>query len=930
MFLKLAQVNVISLLANFIQLRDYILSNDFDIVGVTETWLHDGVDEERVKVDRYTFIRQDRLGRRGGGVGMFIKNDINFNILFRESSEYVDHIWIKILLQKTCYVIGNLYRPPNSNSGHFFNSFEDTLTDIYTNYEHITCLGDFNINMLDLDSELCTRLNSIIDVFSLRQLICEPTRISNTSISLIDLIFTNVENVIEVGVVDALIADHFAVFCKIELSRNKCLVETFSFRALKSINFENFQNDLESIPWHYIYDMDRIDDKVDFLNKNIIQLFDKHAPIKTLNKSHRPYSPWITDNIKLLQRLRSNALSRFKNSKSPHHWAYYKQIRNYTTAAIKSEKKAYLAFKFRNCSVKDKWTELKKLNIGKNSNSTIPDNLNNVDELNKFFTSSGNSASPKLNLLNYYADNIKNNLNNLFSFEPTTDLEVLNIIQNIKSRASGRDQLNIVMIHLCCPFILPFLTHILNECISKSYFPTVWKQAYVLPLPKITSPTEFNHLRSISVLPTFSKILEKIMESQIKPFLDSNSILPKKQSGFRSGYSCASALADITDDILRASDDNKVSVLILLDYSKAFDMLNHDILLRLLHFIGFCDSARDFMTSFLSDRTQQVIIGNKKSNVLTVRSGVPQGSVLGPILFSIYTSCFHEFLQFCNYHLYADDTQLYCSFKIDNLEHASNMINNDLNILYNISNDHLLKINPSKSSVLLFGNKNFINAVMAEVQFKIGDSLIPYCNCSKSLGLVIDCDLRFKNHVTYMLKKAYTSLKMIYCHRHYLGLNTKILLCDTLVLSHFNHCDSVYGPCLDSGDIRRIQKVQNSCLRLIFGIRSRQRISHKLNDAKWLNMYNRRKLHMTLFFYKIIKYKSPSYLHDKISYRTDVHNVNVRRKNLLTIPRHNKQLFKRSFSYNIATCINSVDMSNLTLSTLTFKHKYKKWLLQNQ
>lgn len=171
---------------------------------------------------------------------------------------------------------------------------------------------------------------------------------------------------------------------------------------------------------------------------------------------------------------------------------------------------------------------------------------------------------------------------------------------------------------------------------------------------------------------------------------------------------------------------------------------------------------------------------------------------------------------------------------------------------------------------------------------------------------------------------------MIYGHRHYLDEDTKILLCDSLVLSHFNHCDSVYGPCLDSCDVRRIQKVQNSCLRLIYGIRHRQRISHKLRDAKWLNMYNRRKLHMTYFFYKIVKYKSPSYLHDKISYRTDIHNINIRRKNLLTIPRHNKQLFKRSFSYNIATCINLINVSGSAHSNLTFKKNYKKYLLENQ
>ena len=159
------------------------------------------------------------------------------------------------------------------------------------------------------------------------------------------------------------------------------------------------------------------------------------------------------------------------------------------------------------------------------------------------------------------------------------------------------------MLQFCCPFIIPFITHIINECILNCYFPVLWKQAQSIPLPKVKNPFSYADLRCIRLLPTLSKVLEKVIEKKIRLFLNLHNILPVKQSGFRADHGCESALACITDDILRATDENKISILISLDFSKAFDMLDHRILYSLLHFIGFSENARNLVFSFLSDRT---------------------------------------------------------------------------------------------------------------------------------------------------------------------------------------------------------------------------------------------------------------------------------------------------------------------------------------
>lgn len=386
----------------------------------------------------------------------------------------------------------------------------------------------------------------------------------------------------------------------------------------------------------------------------------------------------------------------------------------------------------------------------------------------------------------------------------------------------------------------------------------------------------------------------------------------------------------VIDDVLLSLDKNEVSILICIDYSRAFDLLNHQILISILHFLGFSSSACNLLSSYLSDRSQQVKLDDTISTTLSLKQGVPQGSILGPLLYTLYTSNFHTYLSHCNYHLYADDTQIYYSFKISNLQEATNKINQDVCELVSLSNKHLLKINTNKSNILVFGNEAQRSKVISEMQIRIGNDLLNFSDCVKNLGLTIDHKLRFKKHITEKLSKAYQSLKLIYQQRYYLNRTCKKMLTDSIVLSHFNHCDIVYGACLDKSDIQRVQKVQNSCLRLIYGIRRPERISHKLKDADWLSMFNRRKLHSLCFYYNILKTKKPEYLHRKISFRTDVYNINLRKKWAINIPSHHKQLYKRSFSYQISTFSNLLDIPNYSLSLKEFKRKYKRIFLEQQ
>lgn len=928
---KVAHQNVRSLLSNFDRFQNHILDKSYDVVSMTETWLDDRTTANAVNIPNFTCFRQDR-SHRGGGVGVYVSNAFNSSKLLSESNANIEHIWIKIINLNRTFVIGTIYRPPQGNLEGFFETLNEVLLEFYTQDFNIILMGDININLMQVTSN-SDNFNSLIDSFALKQIINEPTRITATTFSLIDVICinTNELQIYNCEVIDTSISDHYLTRCTIKIEKNEKLEKNIRFRKLYNINIQIFNNDLNSIDWQLLYNMANIDDKVNYFNNRILDLFDKHAPlvIKKINKPSK-YVPWITENIKLLQKLRDKALTKFKNTKTPSQWNYYKQLRNFTTTAIRNEKKAYLNYKFRNGSTADQWRELKKLNLGKSKNINFPNEFKNVDKFKNFYKDLYKENKPSQQLLDFYDSQRKLNFENLFEFTLVDEISIRKILYKIKTKAFGHDCLNINLLLLCCPEIIPVLTHLMNVCIENYYFPLAWKEALVTPLAKIGNPTSLNDFRSISILPVLSKILEKIIESQLRPFLNAHAIIPKNQSGFRPGFSCATALSCITDDILKAYDDNKVSILVLLDYSKAFDMINHRILLSILHYIGLDNNAIRFLGSFLSDRQQRVQIGDEISDSMRVSSGVPQGSILGPLLYILYTSNFYDSFITCNYHVYADDTQLYCSFNMIEMDSYESFINRDLEMLYEKSKDHLLNVNPSKSSVLVFANDSIRSIITSNLKIKLGDMNLKFVDNAKNLGLILDSKLRFKLHVNSILKKSYGSLKMIYPHRHYLNKKTKQMLSESLVLSHSNYCDVVYGPNLDSIDKNRLQYLQNSCLRLIFSVKRREHISHKLSEAGWLSMNNRRILHMCCFYYKILKYKNPEYLLDKIRFRTDVHNINIRKKHILDVPKHKKEIYKRSFTYNICKLVNTYNILNFDLSVNTYIYNLKRIILQQQ
>lgn len=928
--LSFAHINTRSLIANFVSFRDLINRSEYDIVAVTETWLSDNLDISIVNIVGYKLHVKNRVGH-GGGVALYVKNAHKTNLLKVgvNRPDVVEQLWIDLYFNHKKYAVGVVYRPPKLAVPQFLNEFEDSLSEIIPKYDYLICGGDLNIDLLKIENSSTKLLNNILHSYDLKQVINEPTRISKTTSTLIDHIICSQNLEIDRCIVlnSPEISDHSLVSCYFG-SEELCPTSfLYTYRDFKYFDNNQLLADFSRLPLWNIYRSDNIDIKIDLLNDFIINLYNTHTPSKTV-LIRKPKAPWLTDNLKTMMSLRDRAYAKFKKSNNLVHWEYYKSLRNETNSAIRREKKAYLDNQIHIKNKSTIWKNLKDLNMySKNKTSTIPEHMGNVNKINDYFiNATRGNAVVDYNTVQHYLNNIKEGVGE-FHFKLITEDDVLQNILTIKSNATGSDQIGIRLILYLCPLIIPVLTHIINFCFENGVFPRQWKIAEVLPIPKSNNINDLNDLRPISILPAMSKLLERSASVQIRTHLEKFSILPAQQSGFRPDHSCTTALLGVVDDIVSACDDNKLTLLILLDYSKAFDRINHRLLLAMLHYFGFQENSLKLMECYLTGRTQCVKYNNKCSDYKSIECGVPQGSILGPLLFIIYTSEFYKSLAHCKSHFYADDTQIYYSFDEHDIDTANRRINEDLKNLLEMSSKFCLSINSTKSKVMLFGPgaararcANMTDIVMANETLTLTD-------VSKNLGLIMDTSLKFTDHVSHLTRRAFSNLKFIYSIRDCLNKESKIILCESLVLSHLNYGDVVFHPFLRKSDQIRLQRIQNACARLVGNIRKYDSVSPKIKELGWLKIEKRQNLHSYCLFHRILLFKTPPYLHNKIRYRTDVHTLNTRFKNTLTVPHHRTSLFKSSFTYQIAKCYNGIPDNYKIYSPPAFKSHIKKALL---
>lgn len=942
--LIISHLNIRSLLNKHDELKEYVLFHSFDLFLVSETWLTNNISDFMINFPGYTVYRQDRVNGRGGGVAIYVRNTANIsNIkIISQGSLDIEYLWISTKINNNKVCIGCVYRPPNVNYKSL-QLMDDILADNLISSDYIFCLGDFNIDFFNTSSVEFKFLDNIMQAFGLEQVMKKATRIAENSSTLLDLILTNKSDVVINADVINLpqFSDHHLVYCLVDMPIvRKNNPQFILSRNIKNINLDEFDASARSINWNSLQYFESIDEKIAFLENNIISLFNIHAPLRKIRVTKK-FNPWVTPNIKRMMVIRDRALSDYKFSlkninatllQTNAKWEFYKEMRNFVTASIRREKKAYIENILSNNRNNSKilWNSLEKLNIHtKRHNSEIPSDLLNPDAINNFFMTTINRSPADIDTIEYFNKNKHNNLKEDLHFKIVTADEVRKTVFEINTNAKGVDGISVEMLKMCLPYCCNAITHVINFSLIHSVVPERWKHALITPIPKKDKISQLNELRPISILPVMSKVIEKIVYSQLKSHVDQANVLPVRQSGFRPGHSTTTALLDVVDDMLGAIDKSEVTISIMLDYSKAFDSIDHCLLLAKLNYYGLSKNALVWFNQYLSGRLQQVQLlieeGKIFSDPALITTGVPQGSILGPLLFIIYTSDIIKEIK-SKTHCYADDQQLYLSFVPNESQFAFQQLNNDLENINKWSNNNALSLNPAKTTAMLIGSAKQCAKLDVEKQLILNNIFLIFHNDCKNLGLTIDDKLSFTPHVNNVLKIAYARLKSLYKFKFVVSTEIKLKLIESLILSLFDYCDVVYGPCLLVYDAQRVQVLQNACMRFACNVKRRDHITPYYEKYSINKMNIRRSVHYSCIVRKIIQTNNPPYLRFKLIFGDDIHKRNMRNTHLLHVPQHSTSSFKGSFTYYASFIYNSIPLPIKNIASYnTFKKEVKKY-----
>ena len=574
------------------------------------------------------------------------------------------------------------------------------------------------------------------------------------------------------------------------------------------------------------------EDQIHLLNTLIVSCINDHAPLRRI-KLTRPPAPWMNDpNIIKLQKEKEN-LRKNVNGNQNFDIDDYRKIRNELKKNIKATKWGFLRKALSSKLPKVVWNTIHR--IMKKNHSRIK---LQPSELNEHFTTVASRLTNRENIqedLNSIVDNMESsNTEHHFKLKHATFQEVQKILSNLKNdSATGFDNIPVKYIKPVANHLISPLVHIINNCINQQVFPSKWKIARICPVPKIDNPRMAVDFRPISVLPILSKVYERVILSLLCLHIESKDIYNLGQSGYQKGLSTIYLLLKLRDDIRKAMNNSEVTLAVLIDYSKAFDTVDYEKLILKLIKLNFTRESIKVMLSYLTNRKQFVQVDDKSSETLNINFGVPQGSILGPVLFNLYVLDLPSKLNSTCLQ-YADDTTLYQHCKVSGIQGTLNGLETDLKQLSEWSNENNLLFNDSKTKLVLFSTsqmskRHHLNA-SSDISLKESVSAIKQSEQVKMLGLVIDNNLTWKHHVTNVIQCAYATLKKLKQFKRFSPQHVRKSLAESLVLSKINYGITVYCQ-LPQYQLNRLQRIQNIAAGYVL---SRYGRKEDVLSLKWL------------------------------------------------------------------------------------------------
>lgn len=928
-------INAQSIPAHFPEMLTSFNDNNIHAILVSESWLKPCLPSNAYSLPGFRLIRNDRTGSRGGGVAIYLRSHFPFKVINTSAQppplQAGEHLFLEVTLSHTKVLLGVYYS--HSYRVNFFPSFENILEKLVPSYSHCIIMGDFNTCLLKKDSRAAS-MESLVKSCNLHILPLSATHhVPNKEPSLLDLIIvSSFDHTVKHGQCSAdFFSYHDLIFLSYKIRPPKAKPKVILQRSFGGMDQVKFLEDADNQDWTSVLNASTMDDKVNCFNSIITRLFDIHAPFRLIKLKHTP-APWLTDEIKTLIHRKSVANTKYKTVPSEYNKAKYYDSRNRCNRVCRDAQRRHIHESVSDEDPAKVWKFLRSLGVGKSRQDTVPGDLD-INSLNQHFSSTSCiSDLGKANTLNHLSS-LPIPDHSLFLFSQVTAVEVKKSILSISSNAVGVDGISRNMLIPILDIILPILCHLFNYSLSNGSFPSIWKEAQVIPLPKKSNPKSFSEYRPISILPFLSKVLERIVHNQLNSYLSLHNLLNPMQSGFRKGHSTVTALVKITDDIRLGMEHGQLTVLTLLDFSNAFNTVDFDILLALLRSLNISTAVTNWFSNYLFGRRQRVRFEESVSSWCDLSAGVPQGGVLSPLLFAIFINSISQNLS-SFYHLYADDLQLYTQEPLSNIADAVMRTNSDLRLISEWSRAHGLRINPSKTQTIIIGSSRTLCKLdwSALPQVSFDGIVIPYSETVKNLGITMDRNLSWRAQLDTTSRKLFASAGSLRRLRNFLPTSTKTVLAQSLLLPVLDYADACYLD-LTEEQLNKLERLQNFCIKFIFGLRKYDHVSPFRSLLKWLPIRLRRNTHILCLLYSVLFNPfSPRYLKDRFEYLHSLNSRSLRSSEnlLLKTPGHCSSFYDDSFTVQAVRLWNALPVEIRRATSLDiFKSKLKHHYLSS-
>ena len=492
---------------------------------------------------------------------------------------------------------------------------------------------------------------------------------------------------------------------------------------------------------------------------------------------------------------------------------------------------------------------------------------------------------------------------------------------SLENSSPGLDDISAKVIKESANLFLEPLTHIFNLSFSKGVFPTELKISKVIPLYKGDDSSLIKNYRPVSVLPLFSKILERLMYNRLISFIKLNDVLYKLQFGFREGHSTNIALTILVDKIASCLNDGEIVLGAFLDFSKAFDCVNHDILLCKLEHYGIRGVALDWFKSYLSERKQYVCFEGTNSMEMTITCGVPQGSILGPLFFLLYINDIANVSKVLFSILFADDSNAFLTGK--NIYSMVEIMNCELAKLVLWLKSNRLSLNIKKTKFMVFSNRPLM---LDDLIVTICNERIEQVTYIKFLGVIIDSKLTWEFHIKYVKGKISKAIGLLCKVRRYLTKSCLVTLYYTFLFPYLNYCIEVFGSAAQY-HINSLVVLQKRAVRVITSSKFREHTAPLFKDLKLLTLQQLYLYRIGLFMFKVHHNKVPDVCQSIFVTNANVHSYNTRRRNHLHVPIANSVCLSKCIRIKGVKIWNKImDSIDVQCSIACFKHKLRNFL----